>query len=118
MATQPEDQVSQLSIHASYHVGDLVILNVPENPTLHRTRAKVRELTEWGAHLFAEAAKTLQFRALYEEMEPLHRANGEMSSAVEMGYTGDVCPSCGGLRMKRSGTCTTCEDCGSTSGCG
>ena len=38
-------------------------------------------------------------------------------AAIVMGYTGDVCPNCGSLRMKHSGTCTVCEDCGQTTGC-
>ncbi len=33
-------------------------------------------------------------------------------------YTGAVCPTCGGGRMVASGTCETCQDCGSTGGCG
>lgn len=37
--------------------------------------------------------------------------------ATGSGYTGDECPDCGGLRMRRNGTCTLCEDCGATTGC-
>jgi ribonucleoside-diphosphate reductase alpha chain len=33
------------------------------------------------------------------------------------GYTGDKCPGCGSLRLKRNGTCALCEDCGATTGC-
>lgn len=33
------------------------------------------------------------------------------------GYTGDSCSSCGSMRLRRNGTCTVCDDCGSTSGC-
>ncbi len=33
------------------------------------------------------------------------------------GYTGEQCPSCGSMRVKRNGSCTLCEDCGTTSGC-
>ena len=33
------------------------------------------------------------------------------------GYTGNVCTSCGGVRMIRAGTCELCQDCGSTTGC-
>lgn len=33
------------------------------------------------------------------------------------GFTGEMCESCGGANMVRSGTCSTCLDCGSTSGC-
>lgn len=34
------------------------------------------------------------------------------------GYTGSLCPECGGARMRRSGTCETCDDCGYAGGCG
>jgi ribonucleoside-diphosphate reductase alpha chain len=34
------------------------------------------------------------------------------------GLTGSICSSCGGSRMIRAGSCETCLDCGSTSGCG
>lgn len=36
---------------------------------------------------------------------------------ITHGYTGEVCSSCGSLRLRRSGTCSVCEDCGSTTGC-
>ncbi len=37
--------------------------------------------------------------------------------AVKVGYTGEQCPECGSIRVKRNGSCTVCEDCGATSGC-
>lgn len=37
--------------------------------------------------------------------------------AVGSGYTGDSCEICGSLRIVKSGTCGTCQDCGSTTGC-
>lgn len=39
--------------------------------------------------------------------------------ARRSGYTGDVCRnrSCGSFRVRRSGTCVTCEECGENSGC-
>ncbi len=37
--------------------------------------------------------------------------------ARSQGYTGDCCQICGGFRMVRSGTCATCADCGTSSGC-
>ncbi len=37
--------------------------------------------------------------------------------AVAFGYTGEQCAQCGSARVKRNGSCTVCEDCGSTSGC-
>jgi ribonucleoside-diphosphate reductase alpha chain len=37
--------------------------------------------------------------------------------AKTKGYTGEQCPACGSMRVKRNGACTLCEDCGTTSGC-
>lgn len=36
--------------------------------------------------------------------------------ATTSGYTGNSCQTCGSFSMRRSGTCETCEGCGSTSG--
>lgn len=33
-------------------------------------------------------------------------------------YTGDACVHCGSLRVIQDGTCGTCQDCGSSTGCG
>jgi len=41
----------------------------------------------------------------------------KMRVAKERGFTGDICGTCGGSRMQRSGTCLKCAECGSTTGC-
>ncbi|MBT7296485.1 hypothetical protein HN836_02400, partial [Candidatus Woesearchaeota archaeon] len=41
----------------------------------------------------------------------------KINTAKSRGYTGEACGSCGSMRVKRNGSCTLCEDCGSTSGC-
>lgn len=33
-------------------------------------------------------------------------------------YTGDICPSCRSPNMVTTGSCSTCQNCGETSGCG
>ncbi len=38
-------------------------------------------------------------------------------AAKRIGYTGETCPVCGSIRMRQSGTCAVCEDCGTTTGC-
>lgn len=38
-------------------------------------------------------------------------------SAIAAGYTGEACCNCGSMRMVKSGTCSTCNECGTTSGC-
>lgn len=37
--------------------------------------------------------------------------------ARQSGYTGDVCPSCFGIKMRRNGSCLICDDCHTTTGC-
>lgn len=37
--------------------------------------------------------------------------------ATQMGYTGDACDHCGSMKMKVTGHCNTCEECGTTTGC-
>ena len=87
-------------------VGDRVRLNVPTNARLHGSDATVVELKEWGALVRAPAAATGRFRATWDEMELI----------VE--YVGECCSTCGSPRLRRSGTCNVCEDCGDTTGCG
>lgn len=46
--------------------------------------------------------------------------NGRAAKIVEAkakGYTGEQCFNCGSMRVKRNGSCTVCDDCGTTSGC-
>jgi ribonucleoside-diphosphate reductase alpha chain len=46
--------------------------------------------------------------------------NGRTARIVEAkakGYTGEQCSNCGSMRVKRNGSCTVCDDCGTTSGC-
>ncbi|MFP4568088.1 MAG: vitamin B12-dependent ribonucleotide reductase [Candidatus Woesearchaeota archaeon] len=41
----------------------------------------------------------------------------EVYEAKSKGYTGEQCTSCGSMKLKRSGSCAVCEDCGNTTGC-
>ncbi|VVB57354.1 Uncharacterised protein [uncultured archaeon] len=41
----------------------------------------------------------------------------ERKEARAQGFTGDSCPACGSMKMKRNGTCEVCVECGETSGC-
>jgi ribonucleoside-diphosphate reductase alpha chain len=47
-------------------------------------------------------------------------ANGKtarIKEAKAKGYTGEQCGNCGSMRVKRNGSCTVCDDCGTTTGC-
>jgi len=48
---------------------------------------------------------------------PKAYSSDKVSKARSMGYTGDPCPGCGSIKMKRNGSCMVCEDCGETTGC-
>ncbi|MDT3740656.1 MAG: vitamin B12-dependent ribonucleotide reductase [Candidatus Kapabacteria bacterium] len=52
------------------------------------------------------------YGAVYQQLSV-----GSSSEAQSFGYTGEHCSNCGSMRVKRNGSCTVCEDCGSTSGC-
>lgn len=49
------------------------------------------------------------------ELKPMQVQNRSM--AQQQGYTGDQCSNCNSMRMKISGHCMVCEDCGTTTGC-
>ena len=48
---------------------------------------------------------------------PSHDLHVLRSQAQMQGYTGDQCSNCNSMRMKVSGHCMVCEDCGTTTGC-
>jgi ribonucleoside-diphosphate reductase alpha chain len=41
----------------------------------------------------------------------------ERLTAISSGFTGEACCNCGSMKMVKSGTCSSCQDCGTTSGC-
>ena len=48
----------------------------------------------------------------------LHQDADQLRTEAQMkGYTGDQCSNCNSMRMKVSGHCMVCEDCGTTTGC-
>lgn len=126
-------------------INDVVRVRDPSNSTFDGLLATVKVVHDWGAVV---GIRTLtadrppkqvekEFRVLFSEVDyigPLPPAVapkpepdrpqsvGMKASAVQakqMGYTGDVCRQCGGVRMVLSGAggCQKCEDCGSTTGC-
>ena len=41
----------------------------------------------------------------------------QVLEAKLQGYTGEQCRECSSMKVKRNGSCTVCEDCGTTTGC-
>jgi ribonucleoside-diphosphate reductase alpha chain len=40
-----------------------------------------------------------------------------LREAMKKGYTGEICGTCGGVNVRKNGSCSVCEDCGTTTGC-
>ncbi len=63
---------------------------------------------------YARVAQT----ALLEEDPPrATSSSSHIETARQQGFTGSICSGCGGVRVKRNGSCEVCLDCGATSGC-
>lgn len=80
------------------------------------------------------AAMVADAKAAFEQLTPEQRAESrardndaeeskhretftQREAARDAGYTGDQCSTCNSMRMKISGHCLVCEDCGTTTGC-
>ncbi len=97
----------------NYHPNQSVRLHCPDNARLDGATARILALTPYGALVATAAAGSGEFRALVSEMVP----DLEQGKAGTGGFTGSCCATCGSSRMVRSGTCETCQECGSNSGC-
>lgn len=80
-----------------------------------------------GAHMCfvppgdPDAAECVPWSAEGRLYQPIKYAKGQRVSATTLArpvtQTGYTCDNCGGSNMIRSGTCMTCGDCGTTTGC-
>ena len=71
-----------------------------------------------SAHV--KAVSTESIPELVEAVSTIKNSgNGtqKVFEAKAKGYTGEQCSTCSSMRVKRNGSCTVCEDCGTTSGC-
>lgn len=98
-----------------FREGQEVRLNLPHNPTAHNQVVTIYELTNYGAVVMTEFGSR-RFRALFEEMVPIPSTAPGTMKVSALGYTGDICDKCQGVRCIRVGTCVRCEDCGETNG--
>jgi hypothetical protein len=57
--------------------------------------------------------------AVFDRRTAVRSGSAAASTHVALAspYTGEMCTSCNGFRMVKSGTCSTCQDCSATSGC-
>lgn len=88
---------------------------------------KTKQELRYAVRVSLEGGGATVFTELPEHLESIERhkvAPGAKLSpmahggdAQAAGYTGDTCSSCQSLRVRRNGSCTVCDDCGSTTGC-
>lgn len=53
-----------------------------------------------------------------EKKMSMDTGNGtDAHKAKAQGFTGEQCPNCSSMKMKRNGSCMVCLDCGETTGC-
>lgn len=80
----------------------------PEQQAAHR-RAQKESWVRGEMAMGSDADEAKERDRLLNGQSPL--------SPRDMGYTGNVCSSCGGVRMMVAGHCEVCADCGTTTGC-
>jgi hypothetical protein len=82
-----------------------------------------KPLPPMNSALYAPKSEPIQVRAdpgSHPDMElgaPVSHVGMSRDQARGSGFTGDQCDNCNSMRMKVSGHCTVCEDCGTTTGC-
>lgn len=107
MKTSPIDSISKLDTEADFDEEEIFSERIIEEPSKPDQQVSIRaEMTQEQMKATVEA----QTMTTSETME-------KIKEAKIMGYTGDVCQSCGSFTMVRNGTCLKCTTCGETSGC-
>lgn len=64
----------------------------------------------WNRYEIRELRKTLFGKTVKETVTPVRIAS--------YGFTGESCQQCQSMKMVRTGTCSTCQDCGFSPSCG
>ncbi|MFN3909773.1 MAG: vitamin B12-dependent ribonucleotide reductase [Candidatus Anstonellaceae archaeon] len=74
---------------------------------------------ESQAKLVEQIKNTDEQKKKIENIEEVEEESKEekVKHAKSLGYSGEQCPTCGSMKMKRNGNCLLCEDCGETTGC-
>ncbi len=116
----PAENTSDLNIKETKEEQKFIVKLKPEGPSQKKTidgeKLKLKIKSPDPKQLISVAVDNPEISS--EKKLNGNGAKAIMSKqAIQIGYTGEQCPNCGSIRVKRNGTCTVCEDCGSTSGC-
>ncbi len=52
-----------------------------------------------------------------DTLEKVNPMDDKIKKAKAMGFTGDMCSTCGSMNVVKNGSCAVCRDCGTTTGC-
>lgn len=117
-------------VEKSYREGSNFKLQIPViNETGHTQlkSTKYIKIEEFETSITQElAAQPLMPQAITSEPVQLQLAqvnpiesddNNSIKLAKSKGYTGEMCGTCGGMNVRKNGSCSVCEDCGTTTGC-
>lgn len=114
--TSAEDYVARVASHQNVVIaiavshsgifqGNEVIDNTPYIP------GDDQSMPEMSTSMLLEPPKVSETLTVSENKAE------KIAIARSQGYTGDICINCHGIRLKQSGHCAVCEDCGTTTGC-
>jgi ribonucleoside-diphosphate reductase alpha chain len=106
-ATSIIDYVFRVLGYEYLHRTDFV--HVKPSPLEKETQIKLVDQTQLTKK---QDDKTQQI-----EQGELTEKEEKVKEAKALGYSGEQCPVCGSMKMKRNGSCLVCIDCGETTGC-
>jgi ribonucleoside-diphosphate reductase alpha chain len=105
---------------------DLIHVKKPDDvPRIEAVKAQ-RESLEGAAKISALPGKpaaefTTQKKVLdydHKNATPLlELGDAQISQMKRQGYTGEQCSNCSSMKVVRAGSCSVCQECGTTTGC-
>lgn len=111
------DAVRDVTARGLVVSGELHV-TAPRTPGLVRVVATIHDAGPTGRlDLRTQASGAASAPEPAPSAEPVVLKPGRVAALKNMGFTGNVCPHCGGTQLVRRGTCEYCSDCGSSNGC-
>lgn len=96
-------------------------IEINADGSLTYTEAASLEETVTGSEL-EKSIEPIQMKleqsvSSHKQAEEGETMDDKIRRAKTMGFTGDICTTCGSMNVKKNGSCNVCTDCGTTTGC-